>query len=186
MRSAPRVIMSVALGAVLFSGCASTRVNFVPITTGKLITEGCVITAEDGSFRIESGKMFESPFTCRQYTERKYSDESTQSSYKYIFEDIDIVGGSDRALENGAQKVRVSVPDLLDPLYGVLLLGGAPENARGPAARSYLIQIPDKYVEQAQMGRISVVYEYVEVESGVSKQTLPTWALWLSDQRFYP
>ena len=81
-----------------------------------------------------------------------------------------------RVANAGGIAVRVKVPQLPEPLYGVLALCAMDESARGPASRAYRIQVPDEYVTATDDGRATVVYE--EVETSSSGHT--SWQLYLS------
>lgn len=55
-----------------------------------------------------------------------------------------------------------------------------------PATRAYFISIPQKYLDAARGGNISVVYEYYSCQPVKKKGTnnYTTWALWISDIEF--
>lgn len=83
------------------------------------------------------------------------------------------------ALAAGGQHVRVKVPQLEEPLYGVLSLCNIPSNATGPASRAHRIQIPEEFVAATEGGRISVVFEEVAGTNGAT-----SWQLFLSRAAF--
>ena len=140
--------------------------QFNPIYSGTLLTQGVDISAEDGSFRIVAGQVFNTPFhqgaACPTYpsTEAPGQGEMT-----------------------GARRVIVRVPSLAQPLYGLLSLCGAPPNARGASASRYTLEVPQSYVESTSNGRVSVVYEPHQGEQGQTLQT-KSWILWLSQMPF--
>lgn len=55
-----------------------------------------------------------------------------------------------------------------------------------PATRAYFISIPQKYLDAARGGNISVVYEYYNCEPvrKKGKNNYTTWVLWISDIEF--
>jgi hypothetical protein len=156
---------SVALIALLLIvGCAPDR-----IPEGKLKTPGVTITAEDNSFVIKSGEIFTPPFEVNTFSEIG----------KWDFNNL--VEKWDEALKLGAKRVRITVPSQQEPLYGVLLLGTAAPGQHVAADRSYLLEVPQNYVDEAQDGKISVIYEQAPYKEG---QQWFTWALWMSDRPF--
>lgn len=154
---------TVAVIAIL-SGCA----GYHPARSGILATQGCTIKADDDSFTIESGQEFQPPF---QTAENKFILRSLANDQK------DLVRLSDRALQTGAVRVRVTVPGVAKPLYGVLALFPISNSGEGPGSRSYRIVVPQEYVDAATGGNISVVYETYQVPG----MNMPSWILWLSD-----
>lgn len=171
IKSAVRLgVCCIALAVILlFSGCATTQ-DFKPMTSGILATPGCKITAEDGSFTIESGQEFQPPFQMIKISHR-YRSNSDLSG---------MVNFSADFLKDGAKRVRVTVPGRPQPLYGVLALFEISDLGTGPGARSYRIEIPQQYVDGATSGRVSVVYETYQTPAWL----FPSWILWLSDQPF--
>ena len=157
-------ILSLCIAITLLAGCASN-----PIPEGKLKTPGVSIAAEDNSFVIKSGEVFTPPFEV----------ETFSKVGKWDFNNL--VEKWDEALKLGAKRVRITVPSQPEPLYGVLLLGTAAPGAKVAAARSYLLQVPQNYVDEAQDGKISVIYEQAPYKEG---QQWFTWALWISDRPF--
>jgi hypothetical protein len=151
------------LTAVLV-GCAPERVP-----EGKLKTPGVTISGEGNLFVIRSGEVFPTPFAVDTFS--KFG--------KWDFNNI--VEKWDEALAMGAKRVRISVPSQDEPLYGVLLLGTVQPGTKVAAARSYLLEVPPNYVEAAQDGKISVIYEQVPYKQG---QVWFSWALWMSDRPF--
>ena len=155
-----------------FSSCVGSIFDTLRVVeTGQLATTGARIEAEDGSFVIESGKSFTSPFSCH-----------TPGVHNLPKGLADRYGES---LAAGARKVRVFVPGREAPLFGVLALERIPGNSIGPGAESYLISIPDEYVAAAERGQVSVVFESVDVlvHNLFRDTNRPygwSWALWLS------
>lgn len=171
-------ILLVVIGAMgsSLTGCATYGADWAPVTSGIIVTPGVKIAAEDGSFVLASGKEFVPPIQtaalCYTLVGNQYG--LTAANYKKALED--------RVCN--AKKVRITVPGRNEPLYGVLVMGKSdPRMSHEAASRSYRIQVPQEYVQQALDGRVSLVYEWGEVTwSGGDKSKWATWALWLSDK----
>ena len=74
-----------------------------------------------------------------------------------------------------------------DIFYGLLEFNKVHEICNSdPATRAYFISIPQKYLDAARGGNISVVYEYYNCtpvkKKGANNYT--TWVLWISDIEF--
>jgi len=140
---------------------------------GKILTEGVVITAEDGSFELVSGEVFETPFACNTAGMGMHSASADMASF------------AQTALEYmDARRVRVTVPSLDEPLYGVLVLSHIYRGSSGPATRSFQIQVPEQYVQAALGGRVSVVYERYKTSMEGNTFEPKSWVLWISDMPF--
>ena len=153
----------VVFSLMVLSGCAGP----IRVQGGMLRTPEAKIVAEDGSFTILSGEEFTTPSFVEGFSVINYWDvqgKDLKNLYK-------------SALSNGGKKVRVTVPSRSKPLYGVLAFIPMPPRASGPGTRSFEISIPEKYINAATGGRISVVYELVS-------DRYINWILWLSDQQF--
>jgi len=177
---------------LIFNSCGSIGSIDKSVPYGKIITEGVEITAEDGSFTLRSNEVWTPPF-------QNDTEGTGLNSAK-----TDMVGFYKDALEHGAKKVRVKVPYQTEPLYGVLLLGKVYSGVSLAVTRSYQISIPVSYVEAAQNGKVSVLYEYYDVKKKSPSKILKyaalgaagalikspdennpkTWVLWLSDIPF--
>ena len=81
---------------------------------------------------------------------------------------------------NNSLNVAVRVPGRKSELYGRLLFTKISQNSTGAGSRLYRIEIPQKYIDQATGGKISVVYEKVNNRRYNGHDA--TWILWLSDQ----
>lgn len=139
------------------AGCGMTVVPNEVFTS----TPGVVLEGE--GFALREGEPIALPYALAPARERE-----------------DLVNQYDDFRDDGARQVRVRVPGLETPLYGVLSLHQLPPDARGPARRSLSVQIPKQYVDAASDGRVSVVYE--PVASGDAQYY--GWILWLSDRPF--
>lgn len=74
-----------------------------------------------------------------------------------------------------------------DIFYGLLEFNKVHEVCNNdPATRAYFISIPQKYLDAARGGNISVVYEYYSCTPVKKKGTnnYTTWVLWISDIEF--
>jgi hypothetical protein len=147
-----------------------------PVASGTLATEGVTIRAADGSFTLTAGQRFTPPYQNRCYDLRADQRSALQGDITEAFATGD---------ELGARRVLVDVPGREQPLLGLLLLCDMADSATGAGARSYHIEVPGEYVSAASGGRVSVVFEHVQVNA--PEQGLYTWygwILWLSDQPF--
>lgn len=124
----------------MLSSCATTNIPY-----GKIADQGVTIRAEDNSYTLESGDYWRSPRV--KGSKKVNTTKNILDYYK-------------KALDKGeATRVKVKVPGIDKELYGVLLLNKVGKSVRNPASRSYRISIPEKYIEGALDGRMSVVYE---------------------------
>lgn len=170
----------VAVVLVALAGCSRNyTVQQRPITNGRVGTDGMVIAAEDGSFLLKHGEEFAPPF------QNSLFEEGASYPPLFILGKSDVVNMSEKALDRGAKPVRIHSPRLDEPLYGVLFLSSATSTSYGPASRSYLIRVPDEYIDNARDGQISVVYEKSGYKYGNWDVKVPAWVLWMSDQKFY-
>ena len=156
---------------IIFSGCASTTYT-QPIIKGKIENPEIVITARDGSFKIQG--EFDSPF------------QSKVHYHSFNISGNKFIKGHYRALGFDAKHVMVKVPSLEKELYGVLALDDADENGIGSGTKSYKIIIPKPYTDVAKDGKISVVYEYYHLKNDglmdLGDVKKYSWILWLSDK----
>lgn len=186
--------------AILVAGCASgvTHEAHSPYTTGVLKGEGVKIEALDKSFVISEGR-FSPPFQTNMrpvewtsiYSTFHLTDgwgNKTFSGVGYLNptkHEASLIDSYNLALKNGAKRVLVHHPASNEPLYGVLLLNKKSARATGPAARSYLINIGEKYINEAKNGGTSVTFEPVPVNDKYdSNVKLYGWVLWLSNVPF--
>lgn len=88
-------------------------------------------------------------------------------------------------------QVRVHVAGQERPLHGLLAFFPVFSTAEGSASRLHRIEIPERYIERAVGGGVSVVFQpyearYRDAESGDIETTeRVSWALWMSDVPFY-
>jgi len=142
---------------------------------GKIITNGVEITAEDGTFVLRSGEVWTPPF------------QNLTPGYGINTPNADMVNLYQAAFATGAKRVKVKVPYQDEPLYGVLMLSKIYPQGNSAVTRSYQISIPESYVDAAQNGKISVLYEYYDTgdyDSNGNPIVPKTWVLWLSDMPF--
>ena len=166
-----KYILTLLVTLVIFSGCATTTYT-KPITQGKIENPDIIITARDGSFKIQG--EFKSPFQSRVH----YHSFNI-SGQKFI-------NGHHRALGFDAKHVLVKVPSREKELYGVMVLDNADERGEGSGTKSYKIIIPEPYIDAARDGKISVVYEYYHLKNDglldVGDIKKYSWILWISDE----
>lgn len=149
------------------AGCASSHRPARWLSTAQLLTPGAEIRFEDGT-GIVAGVPFKLlPAFANQRGSVCHGGESPSEVDAY--------------LRGGALRVRVKVPQLEVPLYGALALCPVDADATGPGSRTYLIEVPERYVEATSEGRMSVVYE--STMSGASKSQ-KNWVLFLSRSPF--
>lgn len=154
------------------------------MSSGILATPGCTISAENNSFTIESGQEFQPPFQIK--CTEALGLPAPFDNFCYADPGDRVKEYSD-ALSRGAQRVRVTLPGVTKPLYGVLALFEVSSLGTGPGSRSYRIEIPQQYVDAAMGGRVSVVYESYLRGTDLNywnAGNVPSWILWLSDQQF--
>lgn len=170
-------------------GCSS--IQHLPTSTYNGVPQGLINTSDvkieavDGSFVLKSGETFNTPFSSNRSV--WWSSNPPKSG---SFQDC--------VSTNSCVKVRVTVPKKDKPLYGYINFSDVHPSATGPGSRSYYIEIPQRYVDEASRGRVSVVYEWVSVKrtgqfttvNGVGYYDRNTgdkqagWVLWLSDRPF--
>lgn len=144
----------------LIAGCGG--IAFRPVEGGNLSDEIERIEAVDGTFVLEAGVAFRTPFSSGGRSAEVCGWGSTDVP--------------DAALEIG-RRVMVHHPAADHPIHGLLILCDVPEAARGPASRSYLIRVPGRYISETSGGRITVVYE--PAYGGYN-----AWILWLAETPF--
>lgn len=157
------VFLAIAAFAV---GCASNPYyvseNTSNIANAILARPDTHITAINGKWDISSGQPFKPPFSCHWW----YGVPRPE----------DYVDRLD--CQNGMTKVKVQVKGHPD-LYGVMAFNAVWNEGRGLATESYHVDIPDEYLQAAQAGKLTVVYEAYFDEEG---SDFASWILWLSTQ----
>lgn len=168
--------MKTLLTTALLIACLSLQAQH----SGRILTDGVVITAEDGSFTLSSEQEFwDVPFTTKR-DPRIYGHIVGRTKYNN-----QVTTRYDKALKKGAKKVRVKVPGFENEFYGILAFSPIPK-AMESCVRVYQISVPRTYAEQALNARTSVVYEYYHNKckgKSTGFQYRP-WVLWLSDVPF--
>lgn len=161
------IFISLVLSTLLSSGCRRRpRVEYVPIRQGFIPRQDVTITG-NGGFRLAGGEVFRPPYQtdCSDLN----NPPRRAPSLREAFED---------AQRMGARRVQVQIGTMT--YYGVLALCEAPDDATGPASRSYEMQLRDDLIAQAAGGRVVVLYETMQHRR---RQTYG-WVLWLSDRPF--
>ncbi|MFN0728089.1 MULTISPECIES: hypothetical protein [Polaribacter] len=171
---------------LLLMSCATvpqfTYYKKIPNETLTIGTEGVVIEAEDGSFKWESGKV-------NDVTNFKFNNgwNSSGAATKISLSTENFAGLN----KETATRVKITTPYSDKTYYGLLEMAGIYSKCKdkSPETRSYYVQIPKSYIDAAEGGRVSVVYEYYSCERGyfsnntkVIKRAMTTWVLWLSDR----
>ncbi|EKE77407.1 hypothetical protein [Gallaecimonas xiamenensis] len=174
-----------ALFVLLAAGSASEpavydTTNWAPVKVpgGVVANRDLKIVAEDGSFTLEGGKRFTTPFDIYGWKNSTAfaSDDKLLENYN-------------NALANGARKVRIYQQGLSEPLYGVLLFNQGIASAHGPGARSYMVQVPEDKLAAARNGVTSVAFERMYWTASWSSGSKSEkhwygWALWISAYPF--
>jgi len=166
-----RSFLLYTLFILMFTACSTTTYTRT-IPTGVVENQDTVITAVDGSFKLQG--EFKTPFqSSTRYNSLQMRDDDLPKAYKL-------------ALSHGAKHVRIKLPSQEKEFYGVLALDKADKDGVGPGITSYKIIIPEPYVNAAKNGKISVVYEYYKLKNDgfidVSAIKERSWILWFSDQ----
>jgi hypothetical protein len=145
-------ISIVCAAPVLCAACGGAGPT-APLTIASPAT---TIATDDSSFRAASGEVMDPPY---------YSHcaplPTNPEGYKKL---------------RDARRVHVQAEGV--DLYGVLAICRLPRGATGPASRAYRLQVPHEYVAATEGGRVSVVFESVDVHGAPSEH--PAWELWLS------
>lgn len=151
---------------LLLAGCPA----FIQVPAGALATPGVTIEARDGSFVIQEGEPFATPFWvgAEQLACGPYGRDLNGSDYR-------------DALDSGARRVLVHHPGRARPLHGVLMFctvwdGNAPE-----LTRWYRVHIPDRATEGLEDG-VGLVFARATYVNSDGYPGQVAWALWLSEQ----
>lgn len=167
----------VALILSFLAACvpAVNRSSNISMERGIIATPNVTITAEDNSFTLVSGTEFKPPFQVNTSNMiAKIIKKYRKGGSAVMREDYG------EFLNEGARRVMVNVAG--KQLYGVLSLNTMLDGAYGPASRMYQIEIPQEYIAGASGGRVSVVFENVDVQDPKhGSLTAQAWILWLSD-----
>lgn len=160
---------------LLLSSCSISKLR--EIQNGKIVTPGIEISSENGSFTLKSNETWNVPFPANKKVFSKLDkagrDKQLLMQYDYALKKL------------GAKKVIVKVSSYEYKLYGVLLFNKTDETCNSPSARSYRINIPEKNIQAAKDGGVSVCYEYYTgCGKATARTTAKTWILWLSDVPF--
>lgn len=157
----------------VLAGCATApqvrdvNLGYRSVGDGIILTPGVEIVDEAGAFHMTAGQPWPVPFSL--------GDECILAPD---------ASAPDAGLLTGARRVRVTVPSLDEPLYGLLQLCGVPPEATGPATRRYNLEVPQSYVERTAGGLVSLVYE--PHQGQLPNGTPKAWILWLSRSPFPP
>ncbi len=156
-----------ALATILGVSCVRNP-PWKRIRTGRVITPGVTLRAEDGSFVLTAGRPFRAPFWAKDCVAWAVHD-----NWRI-------------ALKWGARRVRVTVPGRATPLYGVLSLCEVHPKKAGPAARSFDLKVPAGAVALTATGQTVVVVKESDYGRRFREgfQRFDIWQLWLSRHPF--
>ena len=143
-----------------------------PIAGGTLVNPDLTIFAEDGSFTLQGGQPFRTPFA----TSAMWSTNVTGPQLPNVYA---------QARGWGARPVTIRQAGRPD-LYGLLLFNNAIPAAYGPGSQSYYVNIPQDKLDNARMGNITVAFEAMRYrdswDSGYVNNEADWygWILWMS------
>lgn len=168
---------------LVLAGCDTVCDTCQSIAGGTVANADIRIVAADGSFTLNGGQTFQSPFQAKMIIPD--ADFGAPADYvvgKGFGGGDDVVDAYTQALQDGAKPVRIYTSGNPTPLYGLLLLWPAARaDCHGPGTNSYLISIPPDKIAAARHGNISVAYETVTCSYGDSNWSEYTWLLWMSN-----
>lgn len=151
-----------------------------PIPSGHLDSQIVSIEAVDGSFSLNGGESFNTPF----------SSSLWPSDCPYNLRNGKVLDMAREAKACGAKDVIVRVSGKTKPLYGVLALNPRIQSSFGPSSQSYFIKVRSDKIQSAYSGNTSVSFEIVKYKkttgysnrSSRQQQELNNygWVLWLS------
>ncbi|KFN47397.1 hypothetical protein [Arenimonas composti] len=167
-------MVAFAVAAIAGLGCATGPVMDTtprPIPTGTLVNRDVTIIAEDGSFQLQPGEQFPTPF-------------ATSALWNASIPANTLVNTYTRARSWGARPVIIRQAGKAD-LHGLLLFNNAIAAAVGPGSQSYYVNLPQDKLDNARRGNTTVVYEMMRYnvidEYGTSQQKdWYSWILWMS------
>lgn len=181
-----RGLLGASLIVVLFIAAAgsmgptirqTTDFSPVPIRYGTLVNENLRIVAQDGSFELEPGEDFETPFSVYWWNGQA-PVSGTQN----------LVNEHQQAAEQGARRVRIEMEGEERDLYGLLVFNQAVQSSSGPARQSYYLQVPEDKLQSALNGNVAVAYELIDWDHTYTVDGSPrsrdktwlSWILWIS------
>ncbi len=143
-----------------------------PINYGTLVNPDVIIKAADGSFTLNGGEQFRTPFVADLWSVN-LPEQTLTDQYP-------------AARNFGAKPVLVYSKGDSKPLHGLLVFNQAINTAFGPGSQSYYLSISKDKMDVAKYGGISVVYEKMDWKQYWNLQAEPDrkvgygWILWLS------
>ncbi|CAA0105158.1 Uncharacterised protein [BD1-7 clade bacterium] len=174
------IVIIAFLGLAIGSGStpsvrSTTDYTAHAIPHGVLANKSIKIVAADGSFTLEPGKRFDTPFSVYDWN----------SSTNTFVEAGKLVEHAPNALAHGGKAVLIYQDGYEKPLHGVLAFNQAIKAASGPASRSYMINIPEDKLQAARDGLTAVAYEKMKWEATYSDGSSAenwwyAWAIWIS------
>ncbi|QGX39318.1 hypothetical protein [Permianibacter aggregans] len=177
-----RLVLAMCTAVIAFigaTGSAPTYINHTdrtlrPINYGTLVNTELKIEAMDGSFVLQGGEQFRTPFALNLWNAR-FDEKTLANQYQ-------------AARQLGAKPVLVHVKGHDQPLYGLLIFNQAINAAFGPGSQSYYVRVSKDKLDNARFGGISVAYEMMDwrdtYTDDYGRQTRDKtwygWMLWLS------
>lgn len=169
---------ALAFGVAILAGlgCASgpvanTDMTPRPIALGTLVNDDLTIVANDGSFTLQGGRQFKTPFATSTLWSTSLTSQSLLEAYP-------------QARAWGAQPVKIKQAGRQD-LYGLLLFNNAIGAAFGSGSQSYYVRIAPEKLDNARNGNTAVSYELMDytrawTDGTSDKQVQYSWVLWIS------
>lgn len=170
---------ALAFGVAILAGlgCASggpvlnTDMTPRPITLGTLVNPDLTIVAADGSFTLQGGNQFSTPFATSALWGTHLTSQSLLEAYP-------------QARAWGAQPVKIKQTGRPD-LHGLLLFNNGIGAAFGSGSQSYYVRIAPEKLDNARNGNTAVSYELMDytrrwTDGSNDKQVQYSWVLWIS------
>ena len=130
-----RSTMTALCGGVVLAICLACN---APVAHGRILPQMLLVTANTAiiwpTWTQEAGQTIPFPANVAGRDFPVCSVVPTTSNY------VDF-------LRWGSPRVRVRVPGLAEPLYGVATTCAVPQDAQGPGSRMYRIEIPQQYID---------------------------------------
>lgn len=169
---------ALAFGVAILAGlgCASgpvvnTNMTPRPIALGTLVNPDLTIVATDGSFTLEGGRQFNTPFATSTLWDTSLTSQSLLEAYP-------------QARAWGARPVTIKQAGRPD-LHGLLLFNNGIAAAFGSGSQSYYVRIAPEKLDNARNGNTAVSYELMDftrtwTDGSNDKQVQYSWVLWIS------
>lgn len=164
-------VVVAGLGAIGSASAPYMDTSPRAIETGTLVNRDVTILAEDGSFQLQGGAQFQTPFATSALWGATIPANSLANAYT-------------NARGWGARPVVIRQAGKPD-LHGLLLFNNAIGAAFGPGSQSYYLNLPQDKLDNARRGNTTVVYEMMrynitEAEGPQRQKDWYSWILWMS------